>query len=196
MCGEHIPAGTGIDAAGGSSPRVRGTRICDLGIGQRWRFIPACAGNTPFPIPLSVLLQVHPRVCGEHGTPAKWGCIKFGSSPRVRGTPQCHRRRWARRRFIPACAGNTAASKSLNCPFTVHPRVCGEHHSLVSLDPCRSGSSPRVRGTQLCDMCWGQAFPVHPRVCGEHCHVVKTKADRTGSSPRVRGTRYRLHHQF
>ena len=150
MCGEHtIEAGSELNRFG-SSPRVRGTRLFPFLCQFCSRFIPACAGNTAFTVAAPTNTTVHPRVCGEHGTPAKWGCIKFGSSPRVRGTPQCHRRRWARRRFIPACAGNTAASKSLNCPFTVHPRVCGEHHSLVSLDPCRSGSSPRVRGTQLC----------------------------------------------
>ena len=107
-------------------------------------------------------------MCGEHchSVFGRWPLV--GSSPRVRGTPSCPSCPLIRRRFIPACAGNT--SKNNGAKRITH------------------GSSPRVRGTHGCDgfgdgsarfipACAGNTFPpawtlprraVHPRVCGEH----------------------------
>ena len=97
-----------LAAMAGSSPRVRGTRcrgvqrgggkpvhprVCgELVVqrvigGNRFRFIPACAGNSPLPR-------------------TRMGSTR-GSSPRVRGTRSRPRCRWRTPRFIPACAGNS-----------------------------------------------------------------------------------------
>ena len=93
-------------------------------------------------------------------------------------------------------------------PIAVHPRACGER--LFSL-PARqggTGSSPRLRGTQIAAGLGvandrfipapaGNAIPtnstfppssVHPRACGERllpCVMLRVGA---GSSPRLRGT--------
>ena len=76
----------------------------------------------------------------------------------------------------------------------------------------RSGSSPRVRGTQKRNYQkkWGNRFipacagnacvglrrevfeTVHPRVCGERAHIPHFIDFSSGSSPRVRGTLERL----
>ena len=124
-----------------------------------------------------------------------------GTRPRRPGVPP-------RRRFIPACAGNSAHADGRFRDRAVHPRVCGELRTGVA-PVCRyHGSSPRVRGTRLrrfrtadgdrfIPACagnsearvWeGSATPVHPRVCGELWRRSARAATSRGSSPRVRGT--------
>ena len=112
----------------GSSPRVRGTPPHDASVDVAHRFIPACAGNA---LPTARVYQfdsVHPRVCGERfrGGINREG--NDGSSPRVRGTHEAGRNPVCVERFIPACAGNAAASNMLSSRA--------------------NGSSPRVRGTR------------------------------------------------
>ena len=154
----------------------------------RRRFIPACAGNSPFFF--------------------EGGVEIGGSSPRVRGT---HRWRTASlngERFIPACAGNSSRDSNSRFSKTVHPRVCGELGHQAHVQPGRAGSSPRVRGThrvraaadhrsRFIPACAGNSRsrrsprtvpPVHPRVCGELLSSVSSEGGDTGSSPRVRGT--------
>ena len=58
---------------------------------------------------------------------------KYGSSPRGRGTPMGPSRESGYGRFIPAWAGNTAATGRARGATTVHPRVGGEHPAHSSL---------------------------------------------------------------
>ena len=172
------------------------------------RFIPACAGNTSAHPPMALRHAVHPRVRGEHRLILGALVVVAGSSPRARGTRREPSRRDARRRFIPACAGNTERSASLSRSQTVHPRVRGEH----GCRPCPSsrlrGSSPRARGTRpetlfpcrcgrFIPACAGNTCPiwashvaasVHPRVRGEHSRALTRFRIGNGSSPRARGT--------
>ncbi len=192
----------------GSSPRVRGTLELRLGRRGSIRFIPACAGNASSASGSWTLTAVHPRVCGERLTPFAHRIESYGSSPRVRGTPELWMRGHNKGRFIPACAGNAAAVRRTSRSITVHPRVCGERYGRRLGGGLMAGSSPRVRGTPLpligrklrrrfIPACAGNARrsgaagprpPVHPRVCGErHCRPERRSACR-GSSPRVRGT--------
>ena len=89
-----------------------------------------------------------------------------------------------------------------------HPRVCGEHRSVIALVSSSSGSSPRMRGTHsavLADELPTGIIPAyagntfgglcarllrrdHPRVCGEHTSFTVPSFPMTGSSPRMRGT--------
>ncbi len=111
-------------------------------------------------------------------------------------------------RFIPACAGNASRLPSPSCPWTAHPRVCGERRCRNALHGGLNGSSPRVRGTlSLCWLCSTRyrfipacarnatadllmmgMSAVHPRVCGERMKKRVRKIWGGGSSPRVRGT--------
>ena len=147
LCGEHpvvVPDG---GAAVGSSPPVRGTPVLLQHRHPRFRFIPACAGNTTWPRTCCTASPVHPRLCGEHDCPGR-GPVKIcGSSPPVRGTPPLSQARARSQRFIPACAGNTG--HYLRPPFclAVHPRLCGEHLPQLFFGEGFSGSSPPVRGT-------------------------------------------------
>ena len=127
VCGELSRHRCCSNGSGGSSPRVRGTRAY-LG---KYLSKPA----------------VHPRVCGELPRNLHTGTTNTGSSPRVRGTPHRRHLRPPRRRFIPACAGNSRG-------------VPGVRDEL-------DGSSPRVRGTPGRGGPRPPPPPVHPRVCGE-----------------------------
>ena len=133
------------------------------------------------------MMTVHPRVCGE------LGIFTVG-----RGND----------RFIPACVGNSAFSRSAAAMMTVHPRVCGELSTVLNRRISRHGSSPRVWGTlhiynvfnstgRFIPACVGNSdgvavrtelSPVHPRVCGELDAQFGGAVPITGSSPRVWGT--------
>ena len=191
VCGELSASRLGRPALGGSSPRVRGTRVhgcddCSLG-------------------------AVHPRVCGELSRRSRRSADTGGSSPRVRGTRRTvgvgscrspvHPRVCGEllaepavlllgRRFIPACAGNsTPSSASFEARIGSSPRVRGtrDHSSVPGVR--ENGSSPRVRGTQGRGRGGGGRRAVHPRVCGELCRRGCRPKEIDGSSPRVRGTR-------
>ena len=150
----------------------------------------------------------HPRVCGEHTTKTLSLGHYTGSSPRVRGTPRLAPPCRAGQGIIPACAGNTLIGIITSGVGRDHPRVCGEHPYRHHHQRCRTGSSPRVRGTLpstplarnppgIIPACAGNtsvhirpggARRDHPRVCGEHQSITPTMVETQGSSPRVRGT--------
>ena len=107
--------------------------------------------------------------------------MSSGSSPRVRGTLPVRRGHVRRRRFIPACAGNS-----------IHLRQQAARDR---------GSSPRVRGTRCPPGTTWARRTVHPRVCGELTSGSTSQSSGAGSSPRVRGTppparRRRGHERF
>ena len=208
VCGEQSTRSDRKTFNSGSSPRVRGTGPCRKRSSSSHRFIPACAGNRPSSPTASRKTSVHPRVCGEQGLHRQCADPPPGSSPRVRGTAVHSENGVARRRFIPACAGNSRFRGSSRRPRAVHPRVCGEQHGMVSWLVVAVGSSPRVRGTvrrddararhdrfipacagnrpALSKMIW--LMTVHPRVCGEQLFRAFENKGALGSSPRVRGT--------
>ena len=208
-CGEQLTRilESAVDA--GSSPRLRGTGFSSQPAHSDYRFIPAPAGNSMSTGVGSVLGPVHPRACGEQITslsnksrsptrfiPAPAGnrkdpstapVVKYGSSPRLRGTVVDALSLMARRRFIPAPAGNSFSWFESSCCAPVHPRACGEQGPNSTKTESRYGSSPRLRGTaprysdsgsdsrfipapagnrspeEWCD----SVLTVHPRACGE-----------------------------
>ncbi len=187
VCGERSMCRCGIFRLSGSSPRVRGTlQFLQVDL-NRWRFIPACAGNAEPGRLVSALNSVHPRVCGERDGNASPAAVTRGSSPRVRGTRYHIAASDLRCRFIPACAGNASCRRVGRGWRLVHPRVCGERPAKRVATANARGSSPRVRGTHLITLpdgsiwrfipaCAGNApsservsrrDAVHPRVCGE-----------------------------
>ncbi len=86
--------------------------------------------------------------------------------------------------------------------------MCGERSASLTAFALAAGSSPRVRGTVLGSIRWGDRprfIPacagngvgpgapgpppaVHPRVCGERAVIGRDWPTTYGSSPRVRGT--------
>ncbi len=190
-CGERPLVQVQVGAAGGASPRMRGT-ACGRGRGSPGRrCIPAHAGNGSPSAP--------PPRCSA------------GASPRMRGTVPHPWRHAGRVRCIPAHAGNGESTRRRPACRAVHPRACGERSSEHALSKARSGASPRMRGTVAgalhrgrADRCIpahaGNGSPrrrrprcsaVHPRACGErHRSYGYTDAD-YGASPRMRGTEAR-----
>ncbi len=86
VCGERVVPATAVVPAGGSSPRVRGTRTLQSLPQATCRFIPACAGNACRCCHPRYAAAVHPRVCGERLFNELTNQVRAGSSPRVRGT--------------------------------------------------------------------------------------------------------------
>ena len=151
-CGEHWLAGEEEVLQAGSSPRLRGTRHLAQPIHAVGRIIPAPAGNTRGNPWASSPRTDHPRACGEHVKRMHTFVLLLGSSPRLRGTPGTVGQDGGRRRIIPAPAGNTEIKSVIGIYDSDHPRACGEH-----LTNCRrrcyvAGSSPRLRGTLLCNI--------------------------------------------
>ena len=188
VCGEHELDDWKGNAEGGSSPRVRGTRVAGARLQRARGIIPACAGNTQPRRAAFDCRRDHPRVCGEHTTTRISSGTTAGSSPRVRGTPQREEVLQAAGGIIPACAGNTPTSTRRSSSPRDHPRVCGEHLPPRLGFVVLPGSSPRVRGTPACTRRRRRRAGDHPRVCGEHEALLDVYDAMPGSSPRVRGT--------
>ena len=112
-----------------------------------------------------------------------------GSSPRVRGTPFPPRQLFLRRRFIPACAGNSLPRPPRLAGPPVHPRVCGELKAFGDQAGSLAGSSPRVRGTPPSQEFSGGLGRFIPACAGNSAALASAAAPLGGSSPRVRGTR-------
>ncbi len=186
-CGEQSKAGPSMARKSGSSPRMRGTGRKPVACRRTGRFIPAHAGNRLFVHRPARVGPVHPRACGEQGGRVVSGEVAGGSSPRMRGTVPGKDFALARRRFIPAHAGNRQTTSSRSCASSVHPRACGEQSACRTIGGMIIGSSPRMRGTAVIaggDDGIGRFIPahagnsptgscamtgsaVHPRACGE-----------------------------
>ena len=113
--GELFYVGTAAKNNFGSSPLARGTPVTFERVPSRWRFIPACAGNSQIGVTKTGFPTVHPRLRGELIYPSYFSIIQFGSSPLARGTRLGGYDGELSDRFIPACAGN-----SLKMVTTLH----------------------------------------------------------------------------
>ena len=108
---------------------------------------------------------------------------------------------------IPACAGGSNSKSARGLIARDHPHVCGEQTPRLLVACYRSGSSPRVRGTEgeycvdevvhgIIPAYVGSSWPDtgsgtsrwdHPCVCGEQPQSWAEPYRGSGSSPRMRG---------
>ena len=171
------------------------------------RIIPAHAGQTRTPATATTPPKDHPRACGANSIATIMKGVTAGSSPRMRGKPQRRRLRHARRRIIPAHAGQTSNPPSLRLSGPDHPRACGANVYGLSSDFVQDGSSPRMRGKRWRSNRRIARFRIipahagqtrifagltalstdHPRACGANSADVILCASIAGSSPRMRG---------
>ena len=107
MRGEHEIDGHVVCRHMGSSPHARGTRPRSDCPAVRAGIIPACAGNTDYGCVGYAIVGDHPRMRGEHLSPARMISDEMGSSPHARGTRLQGPPAVRTAGIIPACAGNT-----------------------------------------------------------------------------------------
>ena len=191
----------------GLSPRVRGNRPVEQGVGRRAGSIPACAGEPVASDKISVGAWVYPRVCG--GTWCSWPPLPSsgGLSPRVRGNLWRKPNAQPESGSIPACAGEPVLAISAIVLLTVYPRVCGGTYGMGRGGASYCGLSPRVRGNQRAGgrrrpargsipacagepavhRSCGRCSMVYPRVCGGTENLARGLNTVGGLSPRVRG---------
>ena len=192
----------------GSSPRVWGTRVITLVAVLTGRFIPTGVGNAGHILSNPRIMTVHPHGCGERLSNGSHRHFSGGSSPRVWGTLCQKNGQGNFDRFIPTGVGNAVRIRAKTVNLTVHPHGCGERCTKRVYFKARTGSSPRVWGTQkfvqidillmrFIPTGVGNApqitptppsSPVHPHGCGERKTAQKAKGKKYGSSPRVWGT--------
>ncbi len=148
--GEHTVISLPLGDRNGLSPLARGTRNSLRIRQQKYRFIPAGAGNTALLCRSRSVPTVYPRWRGEHGNRSLNSTPASGLSPLARGTHLSPYEFYAPSRFIPAGAGNTASHSIRWFSMTVYPRWRGEHVTWRRPAIDFSGLSPLARGTRLC----------------------------------------------
>ena len=124
------------------SLEIRSPSLQGLGI------IPAHAGLTYSNLLGNLSDRDHPRACGAHNKHPEEFTMQSGSSPRMRGSPDCTAMSRQSVGIIPAHAGLTQASQATNEPSWDHPRACGAHVYVGISSGRRKGSSPRMRGSR------------------------------------------------
>ncbi len=151
----------------GSSPRVRG-KLSGRERGRTFvRIIPARAGQTTTIRKAIAARTDHPRACGANDEQRNQANATIGSSPRVRGKQRRGLRRAARRRIIPARAGQTSPPARPLRTTSDHPRACGANAMLQNGAYTGNGLSPRVRGKRR--VVWYRAgtFRIIPARAGQ-----------------------------
>ena len=112
---------------------MRGTLQLNIQLCRVGGIIPAYAGNTdPFAMSPNTTGD-HPRICGEHMGGDYRRIRRRGSSPHMRGTLLSGGERFGLLGIIPAYAGNTMQNGRQTRVSKDHPRICGEHFSVVLL---------------------------------------------------------------
>ena len=178
LAGEAANGQIGVADVGSGFRRGRRVRV------QRFRFSPACAGNSRGSSIRTARFAVQPRVCGEQGRPP-CGCG---------------------RRFSPACAGNRHSAANAARSMTVQPRVCGEQdvrprdaRQPSRFSPACAGNRQIMPRRSDCDRfspaCAGNrgrcaraaVAAVQPRVCGEQAAPITIDAGWQPVQPRVCG---------
>ena len=132
----------------------------------------------------------------------------MGSSPLTRGTPNTPVSSASSPGIIPAYTGNTPPRLCGWSSEADHPRLRGEHFSLLFPSDFRIGSSPLMRGTRQHSTVSSPSPRIipayagntrhnaitqsrnrdHPRLRGEHSIPSEMYSLEEGSSPLTRGT--------
>ena len=154
-----------------------------------------------------ILMQDHPRRCGENMMSLRPRQAIGGSPPQVRGKQRILTYHRPSRRITPAGAGKTTGQKATQWRLEDHPRRCGENRYVPDRRQRGIGSPPQVRGkpfitawarykTRITPAGAGKTWRMyrissvgrdHPRRCGENAVFTFGRVHCRGSPPQVRG---------
>ena len=126
---------------------MRGTGQSSWPLGASQRIIPAHAGNSLAAHRCDLLVEDHPRTCGEQNTKKSRSKTKGGSSPHIQGTGEAETITVQMPGIIPAHAGNSGSGGHPTRRHRDHPRTCGEQDMIPATEIAPLGSSPHMRGT-------------------------------------------------
>ena len=171
------------------------------------RITPAYAGKSSLFPRSSVILEDHPRLCGEKPPSACTGGRCGGSPPPMRGKDLSAGQLRRNHRITPAYAGKSSCHKKEARGNRDHPRLCGEKPASSSLVMFQPGSPPPMRGKDAAGAFRAAAPGItpayagkrhtqrkilpdtwdHPRLCGEKKDTRRRKWRQSGSPPPMRG---------
>ena len=110
------------------------------------RITPAYAGKSSFISICVIVIEDHPRICGEKVMLCCNSEGAQGSPPHMRGKVNSGDMGLTTLRITPAYAGKSFGGSSKPPQKWDHPRICGEKQSLVSSACDVYGSPPHMRG--------------------------------------------------
>ena len=146
VCGENISKFAPSRLRCTTSPRMRGKHFLIVDPCAGDGNIPAYAGKTLQLQPDQVILEEHPRVCGENCPRLLAACGITGTSPRMRGKLPAPRTLRNLHRNIPAYAGKTFHCFGAWVWWWEHPRVCGENLQFACAAKPLPGNIPAYAG--------------------------------------------------
>ena len=170
----------------GSSPLSRGIPEASNLYHRRVGIIPALAGNTSMSCVSVKRPTDHPRSRGEYYLDYPLSVAIQGSSPLSRGIPRRRIRVRARRRIIPALAGNTSLEGALLDGLKDHPRSRGEYRFLEQTLFYTGGSSPLSRGIRVLCLFCATRIGIIPALAG-NTTAIQVRFPASGDHPRSRG---------
>ena len=185
--GEHVLDQLADAAAHGSSPHTRGARGTLPASRAGPRIIPAYAGSTPDPAPVRWAGRDHPRIRGEHELVESPPHDHAGSSPHTRGAPGYAPSQIPGDGIIPAYAGSTRPMMGLTISRWDHPRIRGEHETVVMKLLKKGGSSPHTRGAPSTLRRSRRPSRIIPAYAGSTLDRPLIRGRLLGSSPHTRG---------
>ena len=151
------------------------------------RITPAYAGKSVAFSFCLLLVQDHPRLCGEK-LDYVLTVINFqGSPPPMRGKATGGNNHSWFVRITPAYAGKSRKNQFDVVPDQDHPRLCGEKFKIAFVRFARSGSPPPMRGKAVLVAVRTPIVRDHPRLCGEKGKFTGKVFVHGGSPPPMRG---------
>ncbi len=126
LCGEKFKIAFVLFALSGSPPPMRGKVFLAPLVLSVIRITPAYAGKSSVFPRSSVILEDHPRLCGEKAAGHRTRQGNPGSPPPMRGKAQGTALNRERTRITPAYAGKSDVAQSVAQQTKDHPRLCGE----------------------------------------------------------------------
>ena len=131
------------------------------------RITPAYAGKSERAEFGVLMVEDHPRVCGEKGSSGGIGIYKTGSPPRMRGKVNIAPKWNYCYRITPAYAGKSKTFTHIDVRTGDHPRVCGEKLNTRLYTFRVAGSPPRMRGKGPATTGTAQSVRITPAYAGK-----------------------------